>query len=576
MLAESEGLPLQVSLWPTRFWPFCGVPVIVGGDVLSGAAAIAVAPAPAPRLSTRIGLPRPGGPVSRAGVVTGRTWFGSEEMGVMRGGSASLAAGAFLLVVLVGPGRADGGFTSVSWGACTVALSVFALAVLVSSEVRIGRLEVFAVSAFALFTAWTALSLLWTSSLPLSVLEVEHTLLPLAVLVAAVVCVRTEAAWILAVVVFVFALAAACRALIAGVDVPVGYANALALLCVIGILLSAGWALERRDLLAVAVLPALCVFVAVIDRTGSRGAWLALLGGVAVGLGLRSRWPTLGTLGALAVSGATVAVVATRASEQRSAYWGATLHEIARHPLLGSGAGTWKRVWLEHRHVDFAAQNAHSLYLEVLSEVGPVGLVLILVGLLVPLVAAVRVRRQPRVPTLAAAYAAFLIHLGVDWDWQISAVLMSGVFLGVALLGVARATTEPGAVTIVPRAATASALLALAVLGTVIWAGGVFTSRAAEHLRSAQWESALSDAGRAHRLAPWSSEPWRLRGEAQLAEGHRDEALASFRRGLELDRNDVVLWRVLSAVATGAELRRARERVAQLDPRGPEGTGATG
>ena len=54
------------------------------------------------------------------------------------------------------------------------------------------------------------------------------------------------------------------------------------------------------------------------------------------------------------------------------------------------------------------------------------------------------------------------------------------------------------------------------------------------------------------------------------------QALLSFRSGLDLDRDDVVLWRALSAVATGAELRLAQERVAQLDPRGPEGTGATG
>lgn len=489
----------------------------------------------------------------------------------MRPGSSTLAAGLFLFAVLVGTARAGGGFTSASWGFATVALSAFALVTLLSCAVLVGRLDVITGSAFALFSGWTALSLLWTSTLPLSMLELGRSLLPLAALAAAVVGVRAADAWILAVVVLAFALASAAQALLAGTDAPLGYANSLALVCVMGILLCAGWALERRAWDAVAAIPLLVLFAAVILRTDSRGAWPALLGGVVVALALRSRRPALTTFGALAVAAAATALLAARESEQRSAYWGATLREVVREPLLGSGAGTWRRVWLEHRPVDFAAQNAHNLYLEVLSELGSVGLALILAALLVPIAAAIRARRQPHVPALAAAYAAFLVHLGVDWDWQLSAALLAGVFLGAALLGVARSDTEPLSLTALPRAVMAPALVALICLGAVTWAGGTFTSRAADHLRSARWAAALNDAGRAHRLAPWSSEPWRLRGEAQLALGRRDEALASFRKALERDPDDVVLWRALERVVSGAELRLARERVAQLDPRGLEG-----
>ncbi len=475
--------------------------------------------------------------------------------------------GLALAVVLLGPARADGGYTAVSLGAATVALAAFALAVALSRDVRIGRLELVAGSAFVLLAAWTALSLVWTSSVPLTIVELERALFVLAGFIAAIAAARVSSARTLPAAVFAFALFLAGDALRSGVDVPLGYANALALLCVIGSLLAVGWALERRDTTALVAVPALAVFLFVITRTDSRGAWLALAGGAAVGLALRTRRPVPATFGLLALSGAVIGAFAARESAPRSSYWGVTVDEILRHPVLGSGAGTWRRVWLEHRPVDLAAQNAHSLYLEVWSELGPVGLALVLGGLLVPLVAAVRARRQPGAITVAAAYTAFLLHLGIDWDWQLSAVPLSGVVLGVSLLAMARAEEKPRGVP-VRRTAIVPVAASLIAVGTVAWTGGHFTSGAAEHLRAARWQEALRDANRARSVAPWSAEAWYLRGEALRSLGQEARARASFLRGLELDRSDPVLWRALSRVSSGAELRRAQERLAQLDPQG--------
>ncbi len=292
--------------------------------------------------------------------------------------------------------------------------------------------------------------------------------------------------------------------------------------------------------------------------------------------GLRSSRPAITTFGALGVGGVAIALLAVSESAQRSAYWEVTLREIVREPILGSGAGTWSRVWLEHRHVDFTAQNAHSLYLEVLSELGPVALALLLVGLLVPLAAAVRARRQPHVGTITAAYAAILLHAAVDWSWQLSVVRVSALVLGAALLGSARSVGKPGGSRRVDARFAASALVVVIVLGGVVWTGGYFTSRAEDNLRSANWEAALTDANRARRVEPWSPEPWRLRGEAQRALGRPEQALVSFRRGLELDDTDATLWRLLAAVSSGAERRLALQRVTQLDPLGLESSRATG
>lgn len=110
-------------------------------------------------------------------------------------------------------------------------------------------------------------------------------------------------------------------------------------------------------------------------------------------------------------------------------------------------------------------------------------------------------------------------------------------------------------------------LVAVGCVGTWVWAGSHFTTRAADELRTGEWTAALGDARRAVTLQPWSAEAWRLRGEAERSEGRPDQAVESFRHGIRLDSNDVELWRALERVATGNELRLARSRIVQLDPR---------
>lgn len=489
----------------------------------------------------------------------------------MRRDRASTAGALLILGVLLGAVRADGGFTATSWGSATVALSVLSLGLVVHrGEVLVGRLDALAVVAFLLVSLWTALSLVWTSSVPLSALELEHSLLPVAALAAGVVVATGAAPWAPAVAVFGFGCTLALWGLASGVDAPLGYANALAIGCAVGILLAVGWAVEYRGrLAALGVIPPLCVLVVVLVRADSRGSWLALVGGLAVALALRSARPIVATGGALALTGLSAVLLALHTSAPRAAYWSATLHDIVRHPLVGSGAGTWRQVWLEYRDVGLTARNAHSLYLEVLSELGPVGLVLVVAALLVPLAAAVSARRRPYVPAVGSAYAALLVHFAVDWDWQINGVLLSAVLLGATLLAAAR-EVRPEPLLVVSRVVPLAGFAVLACAGALVWAQGYFIGQGASHLRAGAWAAALQDARRARWVAPWSAESWRIRGEAERAQGRLAAARRSFRRGVALDENDVELWRALSRVTLGVELRRVRERVEKLDPQSVE------
>src|SRR6185312_8451535 len=90
----------------------------------------------------------------------------------------------------------------------------------------------------------------------------------------------------------------------------------------------------------------------------------------------------------LAVAAVGVLVIAVGgAREPRISYYRVAWHEYLAHPVLGSGAGTFGRYWLTSGRVPElgGALDAHSLYLETLAELGPIGLGLVAAFLVYPL-----------------------------------------------------------------------------------------------------------------------------------------------------------------------------------------------
>ena len=59
-------------------------------------------------------------------------------------------------------------------------------------------------------------------------------------------------------------------------------------------------------------------------------------------------------------------------------------------PVVGHGAGSYEYLWYERRQTELVIRDAHSLYAEVLSELGAVGLALLIAVLALPLVGSVR------------------------------------------------------------------------------------------------------------------------------------------------------------------------------------------
>jgi tetratricopeptide (TPR) repeat protein len=254
----------------------------------------------------------------------------------------------------------------------------------------------------------------------------------------------------------------------------------------------------------------------------------------------------------------------------RSDYWRVALGQAADHPVLGAGAGGYERRWMRERPTSFGARDAHSLYLETLAELGPIGLALLLAALAAPVVALVRARGEPLVPAAGAAYCAFLAHAGLDWDWELPAVTVPALLVGGGLVLSARGR---GVGIAIGRAARAGSLvlvcLAIALV-FVMHAGNTALAASTSALESGDADDAAREARSARRWLRWSFEPWQRLAEAQLAAGDLAAARRSYRAALERDPQNWSLWLALAATSQGEERRRSLERVLALNPRSPE------
>ena len=254
----------------------------------------------------------------------------------------------------------------------------------------------------------------------------------------------------------------------------------------------------------------------------------------------------------------------------RTDYWRVAWRDVADHPLLGSGAGSYERFWIRYRPNAFYARDAHNLYLEVLAELGPVGLALLAIALGAPLAAAVRVRRRPLAAAVAGAYVAYLLHAAIDWDWEMAGLTTTAFLCGAALVVAARPERPGRALTAPARAAALALVVPLVAFAFVLQVGNSTLETAARAADRGDAARAEMQARRAKRWLPWSFQPWQILGEAQLARHDRAAAQRSFRVALAKDSQNWGLWLELAEASKGAARRQALDRAARLAPRSTE------
>lgn len=607
-------------------------------------------------------------------------------------------AAPLVVLLTVGLLASDqGGYFPSSWGWSAIAtLWVLGLWLVVGVRIDVGSLDAWLAGAFAAFTGWVALSIIWSDSATPSVLEVERAVLYMSALAAALVLARRSGAQLLAAgvvtaigLVALYSLSTRLFPDRLGVfdsfsgyrlSEPIGYSNGLGIFLAIGVLLAVGFAARAPHVAGRLIAAAsLAILIPTLYFTFSRGAWIALGIGCACAFAYDPRRlqlsstllllapaPTIATLLAahspalthtkapladavhdghrlalalafLVPATAFCALVGIflerRLHAPRSlrlvygtallaiplvalvvvlARYGGPVDAVSRaynsfksppggeganlnkhllslknngridlwhvaweddfeaHSALGSGAGTFARYWFQNRPVPFNAQDAHELYIETLAELGPVGLALLAAGLIVPLVAAVRARREPLAAFLLAAYIGLLLHAGVDWDFELPAVGLAGLFCGAALIVAARETAVPREWNPILRGGALTATVGLSGFALLGLIGNSALSASDSARQDLNLAKAESQARKARRLMPWSSEPWTALGSAQYAQHDVREARVSFRRAVEKDTGDWTLWLNLAAVAKGKERKDALAHARRLNPGGPE------
>jgi hypothetical protein len=595
------------------------------------------------------------------------------------------AMGFFAVTAVAAVG---GGYFPTSWGWAALAFLVVAGAALVVPErAGLGALDRLFLGALGGLAGWTALSILWSQSVPSSIAEVERVLVYVAGALAVLLVVGRTSAQRLIGGTLAGITGVACWALatrlfpqwlgtfdpVAGyrLSQPLGYWNGLGLLCAMGALLGVGFAARPLPrparALAAASLPAL---VTTLYFTFSRGAWIALAFGLLAMLALeRRRLRFLGMLGLLAPAPALAVFAASRSgaltrsdaalttathqgallagvlvllvlvtagagialayaeqvrlarrtgrlvglalvaavlgaatlavfthggpaavakklyggftakptqvgndlngrifelsSNNRVALWGTAWEDAARHPLLGSGAGTFEEFFYAHRaNPALNVRDAHSLYLETLAELGPAGLALLVFALGIPVAAAFRARGET---AAFGAYAAYLAHAGWDWDWELPAVTLAALLAAAGLLCAARSRARrplrrPA------RAIVLAAILVLSAFAAVAALGNRAFAQAARAAAAGDWTAAMTRAEQARRLAPWAPGPLRTIGQTLLAGGDFGRAATAFRGAIARDPHNWVLWVDLAYATDGAPHRAALAEAGRLNP----------
>ena len=211
------------------------------------------------------------------------------------------------------------------------------------------------------------------------------------------------------------------------------------------------------------------------------------------------------------------------AGNGRSDYWRVARTMVADEPLLGTGAGSFEAHWFRERAVAFHARDAHNLYLETLAELGPVGLALLLATLALPLLALPAVRRF----AVRARCRRCLRRVSRARRRRLGLGGSRGHRAGDLLRRRpprAQSTRRAALVTGRRRAAALALLAPLAAVALVAHVGNRAAAASIAAIESEDPARGLAEAKRAAAWAPWSEEPWQLRGEAELGLG--DEAAA--------------------------------------------------
>jgi Flp pilus assembly protein TadB len=265
-------------------------------------------------------------------------------------------------------------------------------------------------------------------------------------------------------------------------------------------------------------------------------------------------------------------------TEGRFDYYDVALDTYREHQLRGTGAGTFQIGWNRERPNGTKVENAHSLYIEVLAELGIVGLVLLLVALFTILGGfAYRARGPDRAlfAALLAAGLAWAVQAGVDWDWQMPAVTLWLFALGGATLARPlrrrRRRHRKDLEMALPRVAGVLVCLVLALLPARLAVSSAHLNNAIEAVERGDCVGARSQAAESIDEVDKRPTPYQVTAFCDLREHRYRSAVGQMKQALAQDPRNWELAYGLAVARAGAGLdpRPDIRRVHRLNPNEP-------
>lgn len=331
---------------------------------------------------------------------------------------------------------------------------------------------------------------------------------------------------------------------------------------------------------------------------------LVLAAVIAVGLAagvpskLSKAWRDFKRPSAPALTQNTLARFGSASGNQRYDYWKVAVNASSGHLLTGWGPGTYQFIWLSRAPYYSYVQNAHSLYLETLTEDGVIGLGLVLGFFVTVTLAALRLavrsreRERVRAAGIAGACVAFMLGAAFDWVWQVPVLPVVFMLLAGAVLaapdrsrrgeGPAAApapAAESPARRLPPLRALAGRVagvaIALVLLAVIIVPLETASSVKASQTAAARGDSAtaLRDALEAAKLEPGTGAPQLQLALVYEARNEFGPALQAAARATADDPLNWASWLTYSRIEAEAGLAHSAladfERARSLNPHSP-------
>jgi len=256
--------------------------------------------------------------------------------------------------------------------------------------------------------------------------------------------------------------------------------------------------------------------------------------------------------------------------------WRVGLEAFEEEPLLGTGAGTYAITWARERPITnkLKVEDAHSVYVEMLSELGLPGLLVTLAALLLVLAAFARglVGRAPHVhAALFAAGMAWALHAGIDWDWEMPAVTAWFWAFGGMALAAPAAEAARAAPRSIARVAIALGCLALAVTPALMAASQARLNDAVAAFDRGDCDAAIDDALESLRVMPSRPQPLEVLGYCDARLGLHELAIGAMESGIDRDPENWELYYGLALVRAnaGRDPRAAAREALRLNPHNP-------